>query len=75
MQISSSTIPTSIYDRAVIDDLLFLQAWEKGLIPWWSGTIVRVRQIRNANLALRNADRDSEMGTSDDTHHLSAPRL
>jgi hypothetical protein len=39
------------YNRTVIDDLLFLDAWEKGLVPWL-GAILRVRQIRRANPAI-----------------------
>lgn len=43
------------YRRAVINDLVFLEAWEKGLIPYWSASsVVRVRQIRRAHLTIYN---------------------
>jgi hypothetical protein len=39
------------YVEAVIEDLRFLQAWERGDVPLL-GAILRVRQIRRANPAL-----------------------
>ena len=39
-----------INDRSVIEDLMFLQAWNAGLVPPLSGAL-RVRQIRRANPA------------------------
>lgn len=36
------------HDSSVVDDLNFLAAWEKGLVPWLSG-ILRMRQICRAN--------------------------
>ena len=36
------------HNSSVFDDLNFLAAWEKGLVPWLSG-ILRMRQIRRAN--------------------------
>ena len=38
------------YDLALLDDLNFLKAWEQGRIPFMCA-VVRVRQIRRANLA------------------------
>ena len=35
-------------DCTVIDDLNFLVAWDRGLVPWLSG-ILRMRQIFRAN--------------------------
>lgn len=37
------------YDLALMDDLRFLQAWEKGQVPV-VGATVRIRQIRRATL-------------------------
>lgn len=37
-------------DRSVIEDLMFLHAWDAGLVPLLSGAL-RVRQIRRANPA------------------------
>ena len=38
------------YSAALMDELDFLKAWEQGRIPFL-GSMVRVRQIRRANLA------------------------
>ena len=38
-------------ERTSIDDLLFLEAWEVGLVPNVSA-VLRIRQIRRANPAL-----------------------
>lgn len=43
--------PTHVPDHRLIEDLLFLEAWEMGLVPW-PGALLRVRQIRRANPAL-----------------------
>lgn len=37
-------------DRSVVEDLMFLHAWDAGLAPLLSGAL-RVRQIRRANPA------------------------
>jgi hypothetical protein len=37
-------------DPTVIDDFLFLDAWERGLLPSLSA-LLRARQIRRANVA------------------------
>jgi hypothetical protein len=54
-RLATPTIPgppiVYAYNRSVIDDLLFLDAWENGLVPWL-GAILRVRQIRRANPAV-----------------------
>ena len=48
--------PAGLSDPALAEELLFLEAWERGLIPW-PGVTVRVRQIRRANPALAAAIR------------------
>ncbi len=35
-------------DRTIVGDLLFLYAWDAGLVPWLSSAM-RVRQICRAN--------------------------
>ncbi len=35
-------------DHTVVGDLMFLCAWDAGLVPWLSGAL-RVRQISRAN--------------------------
>jgi len=35
-------------DHTVMEDLIFLAAWEKRQVPWLSGTL-RMRQLRRAN--------------------------
>lgn len=35
-------------DRSVLEDLQFLTAWDKGLVPWLNASL-RMRQIRRAN--------------------------
>lgn len=47
----ANTAQQRILDRRLAEDLLFLRAWEKGLVPW-PGAVVRVRQIRRANPSL-----------------------
>lgn len=42
-------------DRSVINDLMFLHAWEAGLVPPLSGAL-RVRQIRRANPVVARRD-------------------
>jgi hypothetical protein len=53
MTIPSSSTSTALYDQALLKELLFLETWENGLVLFWAGTIVRVRQIRKAHPALR----------------------
>ena len=61
MDISSPQVSATneIYRQAVIDDLAFLEAWEKGIIPCWPGTALRVRQLRRANPKLHNEHRQT----------------
>ena len=51
---------TEIHDQTIIKDLLFLEAWRKGLVPWSTAASVvfRVRQIHRANPALRDCHQD-----------------
>lgn len=44
-------IPAHVPAHGLAEDLLFLDAWERGLVPW-PGALLRVRQIRRANPAL-----------------------
>jgi hypothetical protein len=62
MDISSPQVSATneIYRQAVIDDLAFLEAWEKGMIPCWSSTALRVRQLRRANPTLHNENRQTD---------------
>jgi hypothetical protein len=48
-----------IYSQDLIKDLLFLDAWEKGFVPWSTAASVvfRVRQLRRANPALKDLER------------------
>jgi hypothetical protein len=52
LNISANT--TSRRDQAIIDDLLFFEAWKNGLVPWsiTANVVLRIRQIRRANPAL-----------------------
>lgn len=58
MSIPSLRTSTSLstHDQATLDDLLFLDAWEKGLVPWSNtpSVLLRIRQIRRANLAQKD---------------------
>jgi hypothetical protein len=57
------TIDTAdIRNQAINNDLMFLEAWGKGLIPWATAASVvfRVRQIQRANPASRDGHRDSQ---------------
>ena len=62
MDISSPQVSATneIYRQAVIDDLVFLEGWEKGVIPCWPSTALRVRQIRRANPTLHDKVRQTE---------------
>lgn len=42
-------------DRTVMGDLMFLRAWDAGLVPWLSSAM-RVRQIRRANTVVAIQD-------------------
>ena len=44
-----------IRDQGLIKDLLFLEAWEQGSLPWWraASVVIRVRQLRRANPELQ----------------------
>ena len=46
--------PAGLPDPALAGELLFLEAWARGLIPW-PGAMLRIRQIRRANPALAAA--------------------
>jgi len=45
---------SSRHDQALIDDLLFFEAWKNARVPWSIAAHVvrRVRQIRRANPAI-----------------------
>jgi hypothetical protein len=51
----------NIHDQAIIKDLIFLEAWGNGLVPWSTAASVvfRVRQIHRANPAFRDGHQDS----------------
>jgi hypothetical protein len=40
-----------IHDQDLIKNLLFLEAWEQGSVPWSraASVVIRVRQLRRAN--------------------------
>lgn len=46
--------PAGLPDPALAEELLFLEAWAKGLIPW-AGAMLRIRQIRRAHPVLADA--------------------
>lgn len=46
-----SPAPAGLPDPVLTEELLFLEAWARGLIPW-AGATLRIRQIRHANPAL-----------------------
>jgi hypothetical protein len=53
------------HDQDLIKNLLFLEAWEQGAVPWAraASVLIRVRQLRRANPELQNLKRaftDSE---------------
>lgn len=48
---NSASPPARVPDHRLVEDLLFLETWERGLVPW-PGALLRVRQIRRANPAL-----------------------
>lgn len=66
MDISSPQVSATneIYRQAVIDDLAFLEAWEKGVIQYWPSAALRVRQIRRANPTLHNKNEQTDLGVS-----------
>jgi hypothetical protein len=76
MKISSRDVSVNaadIHDQAVIKDLIFLDAWGKGLVPWSTAASVvfRVRQIHRANPAFRAAHLDSKIASANNSsHHL-----
>ncbi len=43
--------PAGLPDPALTEELIFLEAWARGLIPW-AGAMLRIRQIRRANPVL-----------------------
>lgn len=49
-EITSRRTSACTRDAGFAEDLLFLAAWELGLVPW-PGAILRVRQLRRANPA------------------------
>jgi hypothetical protein len=61
-----------IHDQAIIKDLIFLEAWGKGLVPWSTAASVvfRVRQIHRANPAVRDGHRDSKIASGNDSSYL-----
>lgn len=46
-----SPAPAGLPDPVLTEELLFLEAWVRGLIPW-AGAMLRIRQIRRANPVL-----------------------
>ena len=54
--VASRRTPACIHAAGFAEDLFFLTAWERGLVPW-PGAILRVRQIRRATPALAAAVR------------------
>jgi len=46
--------PAGLPDPALTEELLFLEAWARGLISW-AGAMLRIRQIRRANPVLAAA--------------------
>jgi hypothetical protein len=61
-----------IHDQDLIKNLLFLEAWEQGAIPWSraASVVIRVRQLHRANpelqspkSAFRNSD-EAALGRS-----------
>ena len=51
-----SSDAASAHDQALIDDLLFFEAWQNALGPWsiTAHVVRRVRQIRRANSAIND---------------------
>jgi hypothetical protein len=43
------------HDQDLIKNLLFLEAWEQGTVPWAraASVLIRVRQLRRANPELK----------------------
>jgi hypothetical protein len=48
-------LAADIRDQDLIKDLLFLEAWEQGFVPWSraASVVIRVRQLRRANPELQ----------------------
>jgi hypothetical protein len=46
----------TVHDQGLLKDLLFLDAWEQGLVPWSraASVVFRVRQLRRANPELKD---------------------
>ena len=57
MKISGDEL--TVHNQDLIRDLLFLDAWEKGFVPWSTAASVvfRVRQLRRANPRLQDLKR------------------
>jgi hypothetical protein len=77
MEISSRDVSINaadIHDHAINKDLIFLEAWGKGLIPWSTAASVvfRVRQIHRANPAFKDGHRDSKIASGNANSHLPA---
>ncbi len=51
----SPNVSAHDFVEAVIEDLRYLQAWERGEVPLL-GAVLRVRQIRRANPALQDME-------------------
>ncbi len=51
--------PCSYNDPSILRDLMFLEAWENGQVPWL-GAILRVRQIRRANPRLKSSEAEAD---------------
>jgi len=52
----ASSDTASVHDQALIDDLLFFEAWKNALVPWsiTAHVVRRVQQIRRANCAIND---------------------
>jgi hypothetical protein len=61
--ISGETVADRKQDLAA--DLLFLEAWERGFIPWSraASVVFRVRQLRRANPELKDLKADKRFHT------------
>jgi hypothetical protein len=77
MKISSRDVSINaadIHDQAIIKDLIFLEAWKNGLVPWSTAASVvfRVRQIHRANPEFRDGHRDSKLASGNNSSPLPA---
>jgi hypothetical protein len=63
-----------IHNQAINNDLMFLEAWRKGLVPWSTAASVvfRVRQIQRANPVSRDGHRDSQIASGNVNSGLPA---